>query len=406
MKICILTHTFPKYINDATSAAFMHPLALGFKQAGNEVTVLVPYNPFLKVNNFPYRVVSYKYIWPLSLHVLGYSQTLNKGMKFKKRLYFLSPFFFFFAIIALWRLCLKERFDIISSHWILPNGFIAFIASKITKTPYVVTLAGSDVYLAKKNILFTQMAVMAANKASAVLADSPKFLDDIVNLGAKVKKSEIIPYPVDTDKFKPNDNERLKLRAEFGFKNEDIVVFGMGRLIYKKGFKFLIEACSSVIKENKHVYLVIGGDGDLRESLEKFSFDLGSKDHIKFVGSINRDKAPAYYNMCDIFVMPSISDEQGNMDDQPVALIEAMACGKPIIATNFPGISLTVKDGASGFLVSQKDAFLIEKFLIKLILSDKLRKEMGIESRRIVLNKLSIGKIGQRYAEIFRSILK
>ena len=294
----------------------------------------------------------------------------------------------------------------ISSHWILPNGFIAFIVSKITKIPYTVALAGSDVYIAKKNKFFTKMAVLAANNASYVLADSQKYLDEMVDLGAKVKKNDIIPYPVDTEAFKPNNNERIKLRSKLGFKNEDVVVLGIGRLIYKKGFRYMIEACYSLIKGNRKIHLIIGGDGDLRKELENLSFNLGLGDNVKFVGNVERDKISSYFNMCDIFVMPSIADTEGNIDDQPVALIEAMACGKPIVATNFPGISLTVKNGKSGFLVPQKDVSSIREALLKLVASAKLREEMGDESRKIVVDKLSIDKIGERYTRIFKDILE
>lgn len=405
MKICILTHTFPRYKNDS-NAAFMHPLALGLKKAGNDVTVLTPYNSILKVNDFPYKVISYRYIWPRFLHLLGYSRTLKAGMELKKELYFLSPFFFLFGIIALCKLCLKEKFDIISSHWILPNGFIAFIASKITKTPYTVTLAGSDVYISQKNYFFTKMAILAANNASYILADSPKFLSEISDLGAKVKRSCIVPYPVSVEKFKPNNNERIKLRNKLGFKEKDIVIFGLGRLIHKKGFKYAIEAFSFLKKENKNIYLVIGGDGDLKKELENLCLELDVRNKVKFIGNIERNKVSFYYNMCDIFIMPSITDAQGNIDDQPVALIEAMSCGKPIVATKFPGISLTVKDEENGFLFPEKDVNSLRKALSKLIRSDKLRKKMGDKSRRIAFGNLCINRIGQKYTRIFLDTLK
>jgi len=404
MKICIISHTFPRYKEDAKSAAFMHPLALGLKEEGNQVTVLVPYNSLLKPEDFPYKVVQFKYIWPLSLHVLGYSRTLREGMRFEKKLYFLSPLFFLFGIIALCKLSRKEKFDVVSSHWILPSGFMAYVASKFTKIPYTIALAGSDVFIAKKNLLFRVMALLAASSSAAVLADSPKFLEDLVSLGAEVKKSDIIPYPVNVEKFKPNQKENEILRQELGLKNNAFVVLGVGRLIYKKGFRYLIEAFAGIAKKHKEAHLVIGGDGDLKNELETLASDLGIKSKVTFAGNIERDKISAYYNMCDVFVMPSISDAQGNIDDQPVALIEAMACGKPIVASNFPGISLTVVDGSSGFLTPQKDSKSIEEALIKLASSGSLRRKMGVESRKIVLNKLSVKKISERYMNIFNKI--
>lgn len=405
MKICVLTHTFPKSESDVT-APFMHTLALGLKKKGNKVYILTPYTKELKRNTFPYKVITYRYIFPKSLHLLGYSRTLKEGSVLRLSAYFLSPLLVFFGIIALIKLCRREKIDIISSHWILPNGIIAFVVSKILKIPYTITLPGSDIFIAKKNIIFTKMAVLAANNAIMVSADSPKFLDELISLGAKIKNGSIIPYPVDTEKMKPEKKEAEKLKKNLKMRGKNLILLGVGRLVHKKGFSFLIQSFSTIVKKYPSSFLIIIGDGDLRQKLEALSKEFGISNNIVFTGYIDRNNILAYYNLADIFVMPSIKDKDGNMDDQPVALIEAMACGKPIIATNFPGIKLTVDDGKSGILIPEKNVEILTTALEKLILSKNMRENMGKESRKIILDKLSMEKIAEKYTNYFKMFNK
>ncbi len=405
MKICVLTHTFPKSKKD-TTAPFMHALSLGLKKAGHEIIVLTPYTKDLKKQDFPYKIVTYKYIWPDSFHVLGYSQTLKNGSGLKFSTYLLFPFFSFFGTLALLNLVRKEKINIISSHWIIPNGFFAFLVSRFLKVPYIVSLPGSDVYLAKKNKIFGMFAKITADNALSIIADSPRFLDEILSFKVKAKNTEIIPYPVVMEKKKSSLKEINLLREKLNLIKNNLVILAVGRLVYKKGFDYLIKAIPPIAKIHKNVRLIIIGDGDLRKELENLALELKIDNCVKFVGNVNRKDLITYYNMSDIFVASSIKDNEGNMDDQPVSLIEAMACGKPIVATNFPGIAMTVKNGINGFLFPEKDINSLRLCLNKLIISPKLRNKMGLESKKIVLKEITDKKIGERYSNLILSSLK
>jgi len=403
MKICILTHTFPKELNDS-NAPFMHALITGLKKNGHDVSVLTPFTPGFKREEFPYKINLYKYIWPDFFHILGYSQTLKNGSTLKFSTYVLFPFFFTFGILALINLSRKEKFDVISSHWILPNGFFAYVTSRILKIPYVISLPGSDVYLAKKNKIFSTIAKISANGATSMTSDSPRFLKEILSLGIKNKKTQIIPYPVILNKEKVSTKDLNIIRKDLNLKR-GIVILAVGRLVYKKGFEYLVKAMSLLLKKHKNIKLIIIGDGDLKEKLQKLIVKLNLADDVKLIGNINRDRIYKYYNLCDIFVTTSIRDKNGNIDDQPVSLIEGMSCGKPVVATDFPGISLTVKHQVNGFLFPEKNITLLAKSLEKLIISKSLRSRMGKESRRIVRNELTDEKIAKKYVSFLSKTL-
>src|SRR5690349_1814264 len=110
MKICVLTHTFPRFSKDV-AAPFMDGVARGLVAVGNEVFVLTPYSSKFswKKKDLPYKLITYKYIFPNSLHKLGYSETLANDMSLKWLMFVLSPFLYFFGTIALIRLIKKEK---------------------------------------------------------------------------------------------------------------------------------------------------------------------------------------------------------------------------------------------------------------------------------------------------------
>ena len=231
------------------------------------------------------------------------------------------------------------------------------------------------------------------------------FLKKIKILGVKITKSQVIPYPVDVDKYKKSSKGLDRLLNILGFSKTDIIILAVGRLVEKKGFEFLIRSLPRLVEKNKRIKLVIVGDGDLKDKLILLTEELGISRWIKFAGTINREEILYYYNIADIFVMPSIQDAMGNIDDQPVSLLEAMACSLPVVATNFPGIALNVKDHANGFLTPQRGVKEIEAALLKLISSKNLRQKMGRESRRVAVSNVSLDNIGTRYIQLFKEVL-
>lgn len=405
MKICVVTHTFPKNRQD-TTAAFMDPLVRGLITAGNDVTVFAPYHIDFIPGDFPYRIITYRYVWPAFLHRLGFSQTLKDGMRLSWDVYLLAPLLYFFGTLALWRLLRREHFDLVSSHWILPNGFLAFLATLGTKIPYVVSLPGSDVYVAQKNWIFQLMAQYSAGNSACLCADSPQYILELRKACVVDVPTHIIPYPVDTDVVKSTTKGVLKLRKNLGLTKKTITVLGVGRMVYKKGFNYLIEAVASIYTTHPNIKLVLIGTGDQMEEWQILSKHLGIKENVHFVGSVRRDEIITYYNACDIFVMPSIVDQLGNIDDRPVALLEAMACGLPVIATNFPGNALTITQNRSGLLVPEKDISAIVHALQKFISSPKLRKRLGKEASKSVVRNLSMYAVGKKYTEIFEHVKK
>jgi len=404
LRICILTHTFPRHKKDV-AAAFMKGFADGLVQAGNEVVVVTPFDLQFRRRGDPFKIVTYKYIWPDSLHILGYSRAMEADVSLRKNSYFLVPFLVLFGTLALLRTIKKEKIDIINVHWILPNGLVAAIASRWTNVPFVVTLPGTDAYLAYRYKIFGLVAKWIAQSSSGIVSNSSWHLNRILDLGVTGKKTAIFRYPTDVSKFRPLTVGLKKIRKRHDLQEGNLVILAVGRLVYKKGFNYLIKAISELTQKYPHLRLVIGGDGDLRDDWEKLAKKLGVDDKVLFLGNISRDEIIYYYNLADIMVAPSIVDKKGNVDGGPVVSFESMACAKPQIVTSVLGVADVMKDGVNGFVVPQKSSAAISRALDKLISSKSLREKMGKANRRLVSLQLSTKSIGKRYTQFFKDLV-
>lgn len=401
MRVCIFTHTFPRNEKDV-AAAFMKGFSTGLVEVGNKVVVVTPFDPEFDRKGDPFKIVTYRYIWPRTLHLLGYSKTMEADVELRKRAYLLLPFMLLFGALALWRTVRKERVDLINVHWILPNGLMALIVSKLTKIPFVVTLPGTDAYLAYRYKIFGWVARLVAQNAVGITSNSSLHLKRILDLGVENKPTMVISYPTDVSMFKPVTEGLNKLRKNLGLKKENFIILAVGRLVYKKGFDYLIRATAMLAKKYPQIRLIIGGDGDLRGELENLVKKLGIGDKVLLVGNIPRDSIIYYYNLADVMVAPSIIDKKGNVDGGPVVSLESMACGKPQILTNVLGMADIIEDGVNGFVVGEKDSRAIANALEKLIQSPSLRRKMGIANRRLVATGLTTKKIGEKYSNFFR----
>jgi glycosyltransferase involved in cell wall biosynthesis len=405
MKICIVTQTFPRFREDAT-APFMFGLCQGLYKAGNSVYVFAPYDRMYKKRYLPsyVKLYTYKYIWPPSLHLMGYSRSLVNDKKLRFRVFMLAPFYFFFGFLNLFFFVKRERIDVLSAHWLLPNGFLAVLVKKFTGVKVVSTLPGSDVYLAKKNNLYKAFAVFSANNSDGITSNSLQLKKDLVSLGARIRKFKQIIYSVDTSVFKPSIKGVAKLRKKLGIEKNDIIVLGVGRLVEKKGFSYLITAAAKLIAKNRNVKVILVGDGDQRRQLEEQSVHLDIAKHVIFVGMVSYDLLSVYYNLADVFILPSVRDSEGNLDDQSVSVIEAMSCGKPVVTTDFLGYRYVIQDGENGYLIPEKNVERMVNALARLIASKALRIRIGRNARKTILTRFTWLQIGKEYTEFFKKL--
>ena len=403
MKICVLTHTFPRFKGDPV-APFMDDFCEGLVGAGNEVVVVAPFDSQYKLSDYQnYQIKLFRYIYPDAYHLLGYSRTLEGDQKLRWFVYLLTPFMFLFEFLALLNLVKREKVDIISAHWIVPNGFIAALVSYLTQVPVVITVPGSDMYLAKKNVFVRLMAKIAVNRASVVVSNSVRYLEEFSKFGVDLSHSKEVIYGVDVAKYKTSVSKRKSLRNKFDLPNRAKVILAVGRMVEKKGFGYLIEAMPDVIKHNKDVKLVLIGGGDQQVYLKELTQRFKIEKYVLFLGKVDYTTLASIYSMADVYVAPSVEDSKGNLESHTVALFEAISSRLPVVATELAVSSKYVVDGKNGYRVKQRDAAELADKITAVLVSDM--SKMGEASRQIAQRHLSYKKSGEMYTEVFRQIV-
>lgn len=231
-----------------------------------------------------------------------------------------------------------------------------------------------------------------------IVAVSESIRRDIIKYdGIDSSKILVIPNGIDTERFKPEGNF-ANIREEFLINKSDIVIGFIGRIVSVKGLEYLIDALLFLKEEFKNIKLLITGEGSLLDSLYEKAKENNVHDSIIFTGK--RRDIPDILSCTDIFVMPSIAE------GLPNALLEAMAMGKPIVATEVGGIPEVIKNGHSGILVPARNPEALATAIKDLITNDQLAAKMGQTARNFVLKDYSIVEIAQKWQTLYLSILR
>jgi glycosyltransferase involved in cell wall biosynthesis len=199
-----------------------------------------------------------------------------------------------------------------------------------------------------------------------------------------------IPFGVDTDVFKP---ARLKERSE------ECEILYAGSLYPLKGVPDLIRAIANVRKHGLKANLTIVGEGQQKEALTALTRALGIEEHVKFEGFVPYSNMPQYYKRSDIFCFPTLGEPFGK------AVTEAMACGKPVIATNVGGPAEIIQDEVDGLLVPPSNPEAIALQITRLIEDRNERRRLGERARETAVNRFSWSIIAEKYHQLYSGLL-
>jgi glycosyltransferase involved in cell wall biosynthesis len=330
---------------------------------------------------------------------MGHARALEADVKLRPLAYLLLPLFLVAGLLKLYKVSRQQNTQIIHVHWILPNGPIATLVARIRKIPYVISLHGSDIYVARKHRSFGIAARWVLENASAVTACSEELKQAATELGAQ-ESPTLITWGADPARFKPKSRD-LQLLAGLGLTEKSQVVFALGRLVHKKGFDILLRSWEHIARQFPLAKLIIGGDGPLQESLIKLASQLGLRDQVIFCGLIPWDRVPDYFSISDIFVLPSIQDSYGNIDGLPTVLLEAMSYGLPVIASHIGGVPRVITDRKNGLLIPPHSESAQIEAITYLLENDAVRERLGNQARKTVISRHNWENVAKKFITIF-----
>ncbi len=405
LKVCFVTSSYPLNADDG-SARFIYSMAQALVRLGHRVDVILPQHTQLATEVGDIPLYPFRYIWPDKLAIMGYAQATHSDKEMRRLAYVLAPSYAIAQASTIWRLHRKARYDIFHGHWVVPNGIVAASVARLVRRPLVISLHGSDVFFASKQLVLRKAAEMTFAQASAITACSPSLYDGALALNAAQERLHLLPYGVDSSHFKYTPEERKQARRMFGIDDNCTAITFIGRLVEKKGVDHLLRALPAVKRKIPDALCLIGGSGSEQAALEGLARTLGVGDSVRFLGGLDWQGVASALRAADIFVAPSIHDSKGNSDGLPNTVLEAMASGCPIVATTLPGIQLAITDNEHGLLVLEKDAAQLADAIIRLGLDNALRTRLGENARLRAIREFGWDQVAFKLTDYYRAAIE
>jgi glycosyltransferase involved in cell wall biosynthesis len=247
----------------------------------------------------------------------------------------------------------------------LISGMPALISKKMLKIPYIVWGQGSDVYLPNGLVKLTSKTVIKnADSAIALTEDMKRVMQDIYN-----RDIAVVPNGIELGVNVEKPHVRI---LEETYKR----ILFVGRLHPVKGVRYLIQAMQLIHESHPETKLILVGDGEERDYLEDLTDHLGIRECVDFVGEVPHERIIDYLDHADVFVLSSLSESFG------IVLLEAMACGLPIVATRVGGIPEIIEDGVNGYLVNPGDYQELSERIQLLLRDEASTAEMSKNNRQ------------------------
>lgn len=232
-----------------------------------------------------------------------------------------------------------HRFDAIDAHYVYPDGVAAVWLGRALNLPTVITARGTDVNLIPRYAIPRRLIRQAIAGSAAMIAVSGAIKDALLDLGAPADKVTVLRNGVDTTLFRPSDRERA--REQLGLTRPTLISVGL--LIERKGHHRIVEAMCQL----PGMDLLIVGEGPERASLTALIDRLGLRAQVRLLDALPHAEMPSLYSAADALVLAS------SREGWPNVLLEAMACGTPVIASNIWGNPEVVHEPAAGVLMEE-----------------------------------------------------
>lgn len=314
---------------------------------------------------------------------------------------FVLPAFF---IISCWKL-LTSKIDVIH----IQDGLQApmgLIIKTIFRKPLIIVIHGLDVTY--KNKVYQKIVPWALKRADKIICISNAARQEVLKRGVETHKALFIPLGITDDLFIDNKEvARDRILKMLNIEKDDTkIILSTGRLVKRKGVAWFIEnVMPELIKQNKKIILVISGDGEERENIEKAITKKHLYKYVHLLGRTPDNVLKDLYNGSDLFIMPNIT-VKGDIEGFGRVLLEASLCELPVIASSIEGIKDAISNNNNGILIEEKDTDDYVDKIIELFGDNKRRKKFGKNSRKYTINNYNWNKISDKFGNQYKALIR
>ena len=272
----------------------------------------------------------------------------------------------------------KNKIDVLLCEY-GPSGVEMMPIAKRMNLTLIVHFHGYDAY--RKDILESYGKYYQAlfKQAKDIVVVSEHMKNQLLSLGCSASNLHLMPYGINLKLFKINEQQ-----------NKDITFVSCGRFVAKKAPEITIKAFVKVLEKLPEAKLVMIGDGELLELCKNLVNQIGVTDSIEFKGAIRQEELVEILNQSKIFIQPSITTVDNDSEGTPLSILEAGACGLPVIATMHGGILEVIKDGETGYLLDERDVDGLADRMYLLAINTALIKEMGFKASQTISKNYDI----------------
>ncbi len=403
-RVLCVTSNFPRWWGDSTTPFVLH-LAQHLVELGWEIHVLAPHfeGAARRERLGGVEIERFRYAWPESAQTVCYQGGAMINLRNRPQERVKLPALVMAEWLTVERRLRRDDYDLVHSHWVLPQGFVGMLATRGSRVPHVITLHGGDVF-SLTGPLMTRFKRAALYRAAGVTVNSSVTEAAVREMAPDCRTIHRIPMGVDDDH--QAEQELLlaqELRREHLRGEGPLLVF-VGRLVDEKGAEDAVRAMA-MLQGLMDAHLLVLGEGPERPKLEELVARLGVAESVTFLGWVQPDEVRAYLAASDIFVGPSRRAADGWIEGQGLTFLEAMAAGTAVVATRSGGIVDSVRHEHSGLLVDERSPRQIGDAIQRLTADEDLRQRLIQGGHEVVSSGFSKRCCVGRFDQLFQDIL-
>lgn len=366
MKVLVFTSLYPNNVWPNHGVFIKERMTQFAKLEGCDIKVVAP---------VPYFPASVKYNWRWKYSQVAHRE-IRDGIEVYHPRYLMPPklgmtFYGILMLLSVVATIIRVQrdfdFDLIDAHYVYPDGLTAVLLGLLFRKPVVVSARGTDISLYAGFPIIRQLLRYTLRKATKVISVCQALKQAMISLGIPEEKIVVVPNGVDMAKFYrvPKEEARLRLRLPA----EKKIILSVGNLIPRKGFDLLIKAFNMLSNgsDGERLHLIIVGEGPSKHDLANLASSIGREDAVQFAGAIPHNELYLWYSAADCFSLAS------SREGWPNVVLESLACGTPVVATDIWGVPEVISTGAVGILTRRTDYAMAEG------ISVALRKKWSVD---------------------------
>lgn len=394
-RLLVLSSTYPRWQDDP-EPGFAHHLALRLT-ARFDVIVLAPHALGAAEREVldGVDVVRYRYA-PARLELLVNDGGILGNLRRARWKWLLVPGFVAMLAWKAWRIVRDEKIDVVHAHWLLPQGLAAVLLQFLpgSRVPCVVTSHGADLYALHGGAMSALKRFVLRHAAAATVV-SGSMRRSLGFLGADVSNVVIQPMGVDlAGRFCPDESVR----------RSDHEILFVGRLVEKKGLRYLLDSMPAVLRRIPKARLTVAGFGPDAEDLRRQARRLGLGDSVRFVGAVPQADLPDLYRHAAVFVAPFVRADSGDQEGLGLVLVEAIGCGCPVLAGNVDAVSDVLGDQFNDMTVDPADTGVLASRLVEMLAEPDVSRERAARLRESCVRRFGWKDVAEAYAGLFARV--